>query len=167
MKKSHLILFIAGAFVALGMIASFYGTQMIRQGVTSSEGILNGTTIEVVKELDPSFKNTGSFFVVINGLEGENPNALVFDPDGNQIQKTTIEQEKTEKEFEIKIKGPYRLVLENSGMSGSFYILGLSHTPDTTTVALNYFGFWVMISGFIGVLVAVIYEIINRRKKIL
>jgi|GEM_PF-823001 len=167
MRKSHLILFIGGALVAIGMILLLhYGPELVRQGVTFNEEILNGTTIEVIKELDPSIKDTGRFFVVTKIFESGNLVALVFDPNGNQLVKRTIQQEKTEEEFEISTKGYYKIALENSGVSGNPVMLGLSHTPDNIIIAISYFGFWMIVSGFVALGFAAIYELKIRKKKI-
>jgi hypothetical protein len=167
MKKSHLILFIGGVSIAVGMILLlYYGPELIRQGVTFNEGVLNGTTIEVTKELDPSIKNTGRFFVVIKAFESGDLVAIVFDPNDNQLVKRTIQQEKTEEEFKINTKGQYKIVLENSGVSGNPFMLGLSHTPDNSIIAISYFGFWMIVSGFITLGIAAIYEIKIRKKKV-
>lgn len=166
MKKSHLILFIGGALVAVGMVTSFYGSKLVTQDLTVTEGIISeASPIELTRELDPAITKTAVFVIHAENFEGGLV-ATILDPSGQQITSKEINQESTEEQFEIDTKGNYKLLLENSGTSEVPIVIGLTHMPDKNLIVLNLLGQSIIISGFVGVGIAVIYELKNRKKKV-
>lgn len=165
MKKSHMILFIGGVLIAVGMIASYYGSMLITQDLAVTEGIISaGSSLEITKELDPMITHTGIFVVNAENFE-VGLAATVLDPQSQHVISKEITQKSTEEEFEITTKGDYRLLLENSGSADTQVIIGLTHMPDKNSIALNLLGQSIIVSGFVGVGIAVIYEILTRKKK--
>jgi hypothetical protein len=166
MKKSHIVLLIGGALIAGGMIASYFGSNLATQDLAVTEGSpKEGSPIEITKDLDPGITNVGAFIVHAESFEGGEMSATVFDPNNNQIATKKIDQVSTEEQFEISTKGTYRLVLENSGGEVSA-IIGLTHMPEKSVLALNVFGQGVIVSGFVGLVIAVIYLVKDRRKSV-
>jgi hypothetical protein len=165
MKKSHLILFIGGALVAIGMVTSFYGSKIVTQDLTIAEGMVSDSSpVELTKELDPVIARTGIFVVQTESIDGLI--ATISDPLGQQITSIEISQKSTEEQFEITTKGIYKLLLQSSGASEVPVVMGLIHMPDKNFIALNLLGQSLIISGFVGVGLAVILEIKSRKKKI-
>ena len=165
MRKSHLILFIGGALVAIGMVTSFYGSNLVTQDLAIVEGVASDASpVELIKELDPSIANTGVFVVQAESFDGLV--ATILDPIGQQITSIEISQRSTEEQFEITVKGSYKLLLQSSATSEVPIVMGLTHMPDKNVIALNLLGQALIISGFVGVGLAVILEIKNRKKKI-
>lgn len=166
MKRSHIILFISGALIAAGMVTSYYGSKLATQDLAITEGaVIGGSPIEVTKELDPAVTSTGAFVVHAENFDKGIMHAAVFDPSGGQISSMEIGQVSTEEKFEIRAKGTYRLVLENSG-NEVFAVIGLTHMPDKAILALNVLGQSIIISGFLGLGITGIYAIKNRRKNL-
>ncbi len=164
MRKSHLILFIGGALVAVGMVTSFYGSQLVTQDLTITEGIVSSASpVELIKELDPSIAKTGVFVVQAESFEGLV--ATMLDPNGQHITSKEISQKSTEEQFEITTKGNYKMLLQSS-TSEAPVVMGLTHMPDKNFIVLNLLGQSIIISGFVGVGLAVVYEIKNRKKKV-
>ena len=63
-KKSHLIIFVGGALVAVGMILSYIGATYISEQVTMTEGIISSAIpVSVERELDPSISTQGAFII--------------------------------------------------------------------------------------------------------
>lgn len=165
MKKSHLILFIGGALVAIGMVTSFYGSKLVTQDLTITEGMVSDASpVELTRELDPAIVNTGVFVVQAESFDGLV--ATMLDPIGQQIASIEISQKSTEKQFEITTKGVYKLLLQSSATSEAPIVMGLTHMPDKNFIALNLLGQSLIISGFVGVGLAVILEIKGRKKKV-
>ncbi|HEX9845251.1 MAG TPA: hypothetical protein VGA92_02165 [Candidatus Nitrosotenuis sp.] len=165
MRKSHLILFIGGALVAIGMVTSFYGSNLVTQDLAIVEGVASDASpVELIKELDPSIANTGVFVVQAESFDGLV--ATILDPIGQQITSIEISQRSTEEQFEITVKGSYKLLLQSSATSEVPIVMGLTHMPDKNFIALNLLGQSLIVSGFVGVGLAVILEIKNRKKKI-
>jgi hypothetical protein len=165
MQKSHIVILIAGALVAVGMITSYYGASLVTQDITYNEGILNGTApIQVTKDLDPAISKTAVFVVQSEGFSDESLVAKLFDPSSQVISSKKIEQKNTEVEFVIPTKGTYRLELENEKQSEVHVIIGLTHMPDKLLISLNYLGQTFILSGFVGVVISGIYALKSRKK---
>ncbi|MEW6043289.1 MAG: hypothetical protein AB1608_03415 [Thermoproteota archaeon] len=166
MKRSHLILFIGGALVAAGMVISFYGSKITTQDMAVMEGqAASGSALEITKELDPAIADTGVFVVQVENFDEGAIQATVFDPDGAQVAFKSIEQESTEATFRIASKGDYRLVVENSGAVVSA-VIGITHMPQKSVLLLNVFGQGIIISGFVGLGIALLYMILDRKRSV-
>lgn len=161
MKRPHVILFISGGLVAAGMLLSFFGSYLVTQGVSVVEGTSSqAAPLEVAKALDPAVADTG-VFVVHTEAVGNSPVARVLDPTGQEVLSKEITEKSTEEEFEIGAVGEYKLVLESSGEVPA--IIAISHMPDKAIVALNILGQATIVSGFVGVAIAIIYAVKTRR----
>lgn len=166
MKRAHAILLIGGALVAAGMVVSYFGSQLVTQDLAVTEGLLgSGTPIEVTKELDPTRSGVGAFVVRADSFEGGKLRATLFDPSGAQIASTEINAASTEEQFEITQKGTYRLVLENSGAETSG-IIGLTHMPEKSVLALNLLGQGIIVSGFVGLAIALVYMLAAKKRSV-
>lgn len=164
MKKSHLILFVGGALVAIGMVLSYTGASLISGQVTIKETSVNGTIpVTLEKELDPAIANKGAFVVRAQQIEKSSLVATVYAPTGEQIKSKKITSESTEEYFDILSKGVYKLEVQNGGEETQI-VLGLTHMPDRTIVLLNTLGQYMIISGFAGVIIAAIYAAVTRKK---
>lgn len=165
MKKPQIIILIAAGLVATGMVTSFLGASVITQGVAVTEGeVAQMQPMELTHELDPAVADTGVFVVQMRAEPGSTLTARVFDPSGIQIASESISERSTEEQFSIHAKGEYRLVLESPDSQAIQAVLGLAHMPDRLVVALNIFGQAAILSGFVGVAIAVIYAIKTRRR---
>lgn len=165
MQKSHIVILIAGALVAVGMVTSYYGASLVTQDITYNEGILNSTTpIQVTKDLDPAISETAVFVVQTDGFADANLVASLFDPSSQIISTKKIEQKNTEVEFAIPTKGTYKLELENAKQTEVQVIIGLTHMPDKLLISLNFLGQMFILSGFVGVVISGIYAFKSRKK---
>jgi len=166
MKKSHTILLLGGALVAAGMIISYFGSTLATQDLAVLEGrSAAGSPIEITKDLDPARTAVGAFVIHAGSFEKGALRATVYDPSGSMIASKTIDDVSTEEQFKISTKGVYRLVLENSGSEASV-IIGLTHMPEKSVLALNVLGQGVIVSGFVGLGIAVVYLIKDRKRSV-
>lgn len=165
MKKAPLILFVGGALVAIGMILSYTGASFISGQISIKESLLNNTIpVELQKELDPSITNRGAFVIRAEEFEKTSLVANLYGPTGNEITSKEITQVSTEEYFDIEDEGSYRLVLQNIGSTEIPVVLGLTHMPDKSLIAINMLGQSMIICGFIGVGIAAIYALKTRKK---
>jgi len=163
MKKAYLFVFVAGGLVAAGMVLSFYGSALITQGVSITEGVVGPSSpLQIEMYMDRSISDTG-VFVVHSQPQGSALVARVLDPAGIQIESKTIQEERTEEQFEIATSGSHTLVLDNAG-SDVHALIGISHMPDKSLVALNIFGQAAIVSGFVGMGIGVLYAIVSRKR---
>lgn len=162
-KKSHLIIFVGGALVAVGMILSYIGATYISEQVTMTEGIISSAIpVTVEKELDPSISTQGAFIIRAESEDRTNLSAVVFGPFGEEIKSLKVSDVSTEEYFNIESKGLYKIQVKNSGKEMAI-IVGITHAPEKSIVALNMLGQSMIISGFVGVGIAVIYAIKTRK----
>jgi hypothetical protein len=163
MKKSHLILFVGGGLVAIGMILSYTGASVISGQVSIKETLVNGTIpVTLEKELDPTITEQGAFVIRAEGIEKANLFATVYGPTGEIVSKK-ITEVSTEEYFDIESKGAYRLEVRNSAEEIPI-VMGLTHMPDKSIVALNMLGQSMIITGFVGVGIAAIYALKTKKK---
>ena len=164
MKKSYLILFIGGGLVAVGMILSYTGASMISGQVTFKETIVNGTIPATVeKVLDPAINSKGVFVLRVENSERSNLVATIFGPSGEQVVSKKIDDLKTEEYFDVNSKGVYTLEVRNGGNQVPL-LFGLSHMPDRFVVLLNTLGQYMILSGFVVAVIAIVYAIKTRTK---
>lgn len=164
MKKAPLILFVGGALVAIGMILSYTGASFISGQISIKESLLNSTIpVELQKELDPSITNKGAFVIRAEGFDKTTLVASLYDPSGTEIATKQITQVSTEEYFDIESRGDYKLIVHNSGPETPI-VLGLTHMPDKSLIAINMLGQSMIISGFVGVGIAAIYALKSRKK---
>lgn len=164
MKKSHLILFVGGGLVAIGMILSYFGASFISGQVTINEAIVNATIpVTLEKELDSLVSNKGAYVVRAEDFENADLVATLYGPSGDQIASKKIAQVSTEEYFDINAKGAYKLQVSNDGKEIPI-VFGLTYMPDKSIIALNFLGQSMIITGFIGVLVAGVYALMTRKK---
>lgn len=162
-KKLHLILFVGGGLVAIGMILSYTGASVISGQVSIKETLVNGTIpVTLEKELDPTITNQGAFVVRAEGIEKASLVATVYGPTGEITSKSIIDVS-TEEYFDIESKGTYRLEVRNSAEEVPI-VMGLTHMPDKSIVALNILGQSMIITGFVGVGIAAIYALKTKKK---
>jgi len=163
MKKSHLILFVGGGLVAIGMILSYTGATTISGQVSIKEALVNGTIpITLEKELDPTITDQGAFVVRAEELERASLVATIYGPAG-EIASKKLTEVSTEEYFDIESKGTYKLEVRNSAEEIPI-VMGLTHMPDKAIVALNMLGQSMIITGFTGVGIAAIYALKTRKK---
>ncbi|MBI5697738.1 MAG: hypothetical protein HZC29_04445 [Thaumarchaeota archaeon] len=165
MKKSHLILFVAGGLIAIGMILSYTGATFIAQQISITETIVNGTApAELTKELSPEITEKGAFVVRAEEFEKTRLVANVYGPSGESLASKEITQVSTEEYFDISTEGQYKLVVQNMGSQDIPIVIGLTHMPDRSLVAINLLGQSMIVSGFAGVGIAGLVAIKSRKK---
>ena len=165
MQKSLIFLLFVGALIAIGIILSFYGAQLLEQNLTvKEENLASTSSLEVIAELDPIISETGVYAIVLDSFEEEKISLSVFDPDGAKILSNTIEKESTEERFQIISKGSYKLIIENSGSIETQIVAGIGHMPDSFTLSVGITGFYILIVGLIGIIGVGIYSVRNRKK---
>lgn len=164
MKKTGTILVLVGGLVAVGMILSLYGSQVITEDLIQVDGnIGNGESIEAIVELDPAINDVGVYVVQTMNFNQGDISVQIFDPSGSQIISKTVEIESHEEQFDISSKGSFRLIIENAGDNTE--IIGvIGHLPDTAKFSIGVIGFYLLLVGFFGMVGLGINVVINRRK---
>ena len=157
-------LVIVGIMIAIGAMLLIYGSQTITGDLVIEEGKINSLTqLEIKAELDPEINTQGVYAVqTIEGKEYD-ISASVIDPSQDEIRDVSINRNSFEDNFEIDEAGTYTLIISTAESEEIPLVGGIGHLPDSTGVTISIAGFFVIISGMIGV--AVIGFMIIRQKK--
>ena len=157
-------LVIVGIMIAIGAMLLIYGSQTITGDLVIKEGKINSLTqLEIKAELDPEINTQGVYAVqTIEGKEYD-ISASVIDPSGIKIRDVSINRNSFEDNFEIDDIGIYTLIISTAESEEIPLVGGIGHVPDSTGVTISIVGFFIIISGMIGV--AAIGFMIIRQKK--
>ena len=157
-------LVIVGIMIAVGAMLLIYGSQTITGDLVIEEGKIDSLTqLEIKSELDPEINTQGVYAVqTIEGKEYD-ITAIVIDPLDVKIRDVSINRNSFEDNFEIDDAGTYTLIISTSESEEIPLVGGIGHLPDSTGVTISIAGFFIIISGMIGV--AVIGFMTIRQKK--
>ena len=157
-------LVIVGILIAIGAMLLIFGSQTITGDLVIEEGKVNSLTqLEIKTELDPEINTEGVYAVqTIEGKEYD-ISAVVIDSTDSKIRDVSINRNSFEDNFVIEQAGTYTLIITTSESEEIPLVGGIGHVPDSTGVTISIVGFFVIISGMIGI--AVIGFMIIRQKK--
>ena len=157
-------LVIVGILIAIGAMLLIVGSQTITGDLVIEEGRINNLTeLEISTELDPDINTQGVYAVqTIEGKEYD-ITAVIIDSSDIKIRDESVNRNSFEDNFEIEQAGTYTLIISTSELEEIPLVGGIGHVPDSTGVTISIAGFFVIISGMIGV--AVIGFMIIRQKK--
>ena len=167
MAKGSKILVIVGILIGIGAALLFVGSQSITADIIIQEGQIDETnSIRIETILDPEINTQGVF--AVQTLEGNEERILasVFDPNNTEIITTLITQNSFEEIFEISMIGTYTLVIETQSDYSINVVGGIGHVPDSSSYTISIVGFFMLLSGMIGVIVLGIILVKERKKKI-
>jgi hypothetical protein len=165
MQKASIFLLVVGILIVVGIALSFYGSQIVTEGLETSETDLEaGSILEISAKLDPSISDKGVFVVQIMEFKSSTIDARLFDSYDSQIVSKTIEKESHEEQFDITAAGQYKLIIENKGIE-KYHVIGvLGHLPDKSKFAVGLTGFYILLVGLVGIVGVGVYAIKNRKK---
>ena len=158
-------LVIVGILIAVGAMLLIVGSQTITGDLVIEEGKVNNLTqLEISTELDPNINTQGVYAVqTIEGKEYD-ITAVVIDSSNTKIRDESVNRNSFEDNFEIEQAGIYTLIISTSESEEIPLVGGIGHVPDSTGVSISIAGFFIIISGMIGV-VAIGFLIIKQKKK--
>ena len=166
MANKPKFLVIVGIFIGIGAALLFYGSQSITADIVIIEGQIDETnTVRIDAILDPKINTEGVFAVQTLEENQQSISAVVLDPSGIQIVESTINQSSFEEIFEISEIGMYTLVIETNSDEMINVVGGIGHVPDSSAYSISTAGFFILLSGMIGVIVLGMLLVRERRQK--
>ncbi|MBM3910458.1 MAG: hypothetical protein FJ356_02275 [Thaumarchaeota archaeon] len=166
MQKPVVMMAVIGALIATGIVLSFYGSQVITEGLSQKdEMVMASNSLEIYSDIDVTRTNLGVFVVQVQNFKGGSIHAKIFDPLGAELISTTVDRESFEKRFDVTTSGTYKLLVENAGQDQTRIIAVIGPMPDPGKLSFGITGFYVLILGLIGIVGVGIYAVRNRRKK--
>jgi hypothetical protein len=166
MQKPVVMMAVIGVLIAAGIVLSFYGSQVITEGLSQKEEmVMAGSSFEISSDIDMDTTRLGVFVVQVQNFKEGVIHAKVFDPLGAELVSTTVDRESFEKRFDVATSGTYRLLVENAGQDQTQIIAVIGPMPDPEKLSFGITGFYILILGLIGIVGVGIYAVRNRRKK--
>jgi len=164
MQKSSVLLVAMGGLVAGGLALSVWGNEALFEDFAKNEGRIGaGGALEVRAAMEES--QSGVFAVEVLELRHGTIHATVSDPDGGRILMELVDKEAYEGYFDVGVSGNYTLVIGNSGQEEKLVAGYLGPEPDASKRTLAFVSVYVLVVGLIGMLVAVIYAAVARRRR--
>lgn len=165
MQKSNVLLIIVGSLVGIGIILSFYGNQVVFEGLTKAEGDVSlGEDLEITTELDESANKNGIYAIQVLNFKEDTISASVYDPLGIEIESQSIDKEVFEGEFDIRVTGTYKLVIKSNDQEKVRVFGVIGPEPDLGVKSLGFVSLYILVIGLIGMAGIAIYAIKNRRR---
>lgn len=165
-QKTNIVLVIVGGLIATGIILSFYGNQVVFEGLVQKEGVVtNQKRMEVEMELDPNQSQSGIYAVQFIDFKDDVLEAMILDPFGTQVSSVEINKDVIENKFDITTEGKYRLIIESKIPEESRVIGVIGPEPDANQKSLAFLSMYLLIVGLIGMAGLGIYAIKNRIRR--
>lgn len=155
---------VTGALIVIGLILLVLGNQIILEGVSQGNGkVSSNQTLIISGNFDTQKTTTGVFAVQIMELEDNMFSARILDPYDIEIISQPINEETTEKEFDVSETGDYKLVIESISQDEIPVFGAIGPLPDTGKKSLGFISVYILIIGMMGLVVVGIYGIKNRK----
>lgn len=163
-NKASMLLATAVVLLAAGLVMSFYGSQIITEGLNSVTGAVSPSqVVEIEAELDLQLGEEAVYVVQVMSPDDSQVSVTVLDPSGIQILAESVESDSHEGTFVIHTGGIYRLIVENTGTETEVAAV-LGHIPDTGTFSVAITGFYMLLIGLVAMAALAVYVIKRRRR---
>ena len=167
MQKSGIVLVSSGVLIVVGLVLLVVGNQVILEGVSQGNGMVNtDQDLTISGEFASEKSAYGVFVIQVMEFRENTFSARVLDPSGIEIASEMIQSETTEKEFEIGQTGNYRLTVQSNSDKESHVFGAIGPLPDAGKKSLGFLSSYLLIAGMIGLAVSGIYGIKKRKKSI-
>lgn len=166
MLKPAIMMAVVGIILVSGIVLSFYGTQIIKEGLSQKEElVMSGGLLEISSDIDVTKTSFGVYVIQVQNFKQGSVHAKVFDPLGTEIISTVVDRESFEQRFDVATSGTYKLLVENIGQEQTQMIAAIGPMPYATKLSIGITGLYLSLVCLIGIVGVGIYSIINRRKK--
>ncbi len=167
MQKSGIMLISSAALIAIGLILLVLGNQVILQGISQGNGkVSSSQTLSISVEFDSQETSIGVFAVQIMEFKDNTFSAKVLDPFDSEIISQTINEETTEKEFDVLETGTYKLIIQSISNEEPIVFAAIGPLPDAGKQSLGFISMIILVTGMVGLVVVGIYGVKNRRRSI-
>jgi len=164
-KKFKLIILISAILIIIGIVLTFYESQLINWSVINQQqNLLPGTSMTLTKDLDPSKNQNGVYSVQITDFqENDNIKVSIFNPADETIISKSITKNLLQENFIISINGSYKIQIENHGLRQAQILAVIGNYPQDIAL-IDMCGFILLIAGLGGLAIGIMYLVDNRGK---
>ena len=143
------------------------GNQIILEGVSQENGLVSiNQELFVTTNFDSEETSKGVFAVQIMDFKDNTFVARIIDSSENEILYQEITKDTLEKEFEISKSGDYKLIVESKSNEEIQVFGAIGPLPDAGKKSLGFISVYVLVIGMIGLVLAGIYSVKNRKKSV-
>jgi len=166
-QKLGIILICSVALIAIGLILSVLGNQIILEGVSQGDGKVSvDQTLVISADFVSQDTSIGIFAVQIMEFKDNTFSAKVLDPFGNEIISQTINEETIEERFDVLETGTYKLIIQSTNNEETQMFAAIGPLPDAGKKSLGFISVYVLVIGMIGLIASGIYGIKNRVRSV-
>ena len=163
MQKSLLILVVSGILVVLGLVLLVVGNQVILEGVSQANGLINSNqSLEILGDFNTN-DEVGILAVQLVEYQENTFAVQVLDPFGTEIFFESIKEDTIEREFKITASGTYKLIIQSNSSEETQVFGAIGPVPDAGQKSLGFVSVYVLMVGLAGLVIAGIFAIKKRR----
>ncbi len=167
MDKSKIMIVISGAMIAIGLVLSVAGEQIILEDIIQDRDEINlEKTLTISSDFDSEETEKGIFNVQIMNFKENTFYVKVLDPFEIEIISYEMDSETIEEDFEIFETGTYKLIIKSTDNEERLVVGSLGPLPDSNQMVLRYLSMYILLGGMIGLLVSGMIIVKNRKKSI-
>ena len=167
MDKSKIMIVISGAMIAIGLVLSVAGEQIILEDIIQERDEINlEKTLTISSDFDSEETDKGIFNVQIMNFKDNTFSIKVLDPFDIEIISYEMESETIEEDFDIYETGIHKLIIKSTDNEKSLVVGSLGPLPDSNQMILRYLSMYILLGGMIGLVVSGIIIIKNRKRSI-
>lgn len=164
MQKATVLLVAISGVVALGIILSFYGNQVLFEDLVKGEGnVVMGEDLIVSAELERSDSQRGIYAIQIVEYR-DDISAHILDPYDIEIGSKVMDSDLFEGEFEVEVDGVYKLVVKNDSTNPVKIFGVIGPEPDAGAKSLGFVSLYVLVIGLIGMIGVGVFAVRKRRR---
>ncbi len=164
MQKFGIMLIGSTSLIVIGLILLVVGNQIILGEISQGDGkVSTSQTLTISGDFDSQEMSKGVFAVQIMQFKDNIFSAKVLDPFDSEIIFQTINEETIEKEFDFLESGTYKLIIESTSNEETIVFAAIGPLPDAGKKSLGFISVYILVIGMVGLIVAGIYGIKNRR----
>jgi len=167
MDKSKIMIVISGAMIAIGLVLSVAGEQIILEDIIQDRDEINlEKTLTISSDFDSEETEKGIFNVQIMNFKENTFYLKVLDPFEIEIISYEMDSETIEEDFEIFETGTYKLIIKSTDNEERVVVGSLGPLPDSNQMVLRYLSMYILLGGMMGLLVSGMIIVKNRKKSI-
>jgi len=167
MDKSKIMIVISGAMIAIGLVLSVAGEQIILEDIIQDRDEINlEKTLTISSDFDSEETEKGIFNVQIMNFKENTFYVKVLDPFEIEIISYEMDSETIEEDFEVFETGTYKLIIKSTDNEERLVVGSLGPLPDSNQMVLRYLSMYILLGGMIGLLVSGMIIVKNRKKSI-
>jgi hypothetical protein len=163
-KKFKLVIIISAIVVIIGIVLTFYESQLINWSVVNQQqNLLPGASMILTKDLDPSKNQYGVYSVQITDFQEDNIKLNIFNPVGETVISKSITKSPFQENFLISTSGTYKIQIENQGSREVQILAVIGNYPQNISL-IDMCSFILLISGLSGLAIGIMFLVKNRGK---